>query len=314
MIKTVIIGYGKIAKKHRQVLEELGFEIIATCNRSVKSNQSSLDDGIPLVYTDFHKMINELKPQAIVISVSSEHIYNVATEIIPYSIPLLIEKPTGNSIIEHNNLIQLSNKYKTDIMVGVNRRFYSLFQKIFKIIGGKEKITNVLIEWSEDPKKLQTRGYSNEKISNIIFANSIHGIDMLCWLVGGIKNPLIHTKNLGSFRLHMNVSGISNEGIIYNFNSCWDSPVPWRIVIYSEDRRFVLAPLETLEYIDNKWKKINLKPENYDIDFKPGFYNQGIAFKELIKSGSNKKASLESITNSMELCQLLYDQLNILNE
>ena len=310
MIRLVIIGYGAIATKHRKALEEAGFEVLATCNRSKKSNRGALEEGIPMVYTDFHKMINELKPEAILIAVSSENIYNVTCEIIPYSIPLLIEKPTGNNIVEHNKLLELSIKHETPVMVGVNRRHYSLFEKIFKLIGGKEKIRNVLIEWSEPPKKLEARGYSNQQISNIIFSNSIHGIDMLCWLVGGIKKPTIHTKNLGNFRWFMNISGISKKGVVYNFNSCWDSPVPWRVVIYSEQRRFVLSPLETLEYIDNKWNRIKIQPENYDIDYKAGFYNQAIAFKELVLSGINDKASLESVTNSMEICQLLYNKLN----
>jgi predicted dehydrogenase len=308
MIKLVIIGYGQIAKSHKKALEAVGFQIIGACNRTDHSNQRTLDDGISKVYTDYHKMIIDLKPEAILIAVSSKHIYNVSSEVIPYSIPILIEKPTGNSLIEHNKLIKLSKKHQTPVMVGVNRRHYSLFEKVFKLIEGKENITSVLIEWSESPKKLELRGYSNQEIADVIFGNSIHGIDMLCWLVGDVKKPTIFTKNLGNFRWLMNASGISKKGVIYNFNSSWDCPVPWRVVLYSKDKRFVLAPLESLEYIDNKWSKTNISPENFDLEFKAGFYKQAITFKELVTSGINDKASLESVTNSMELCQLFYNE------
>ena len=309
MIKLVIIGYGEIAKSHKKSLEAVGFQIMGACNRTDHSNQRSLDDGISKVYTDYHKMIIDLKPEAILIAVSSKHIYNVSSEVIPYSIPILIEKPTGNSLIEHNKLLVLSKKHQTPVMVGVNRRHYSLFDKIFKLIGGKENITSVLIEWSESPKKLELRGYSNQQIADVIFGNSIHGIDMLSWLAGGINKPTIHTRDLGQFRWFMNASGISETGIMYNFNSSWDCPVPWRVVLYSKEKRFVMAPLETLEYIDDKWSKTNISPDNYDLEFKAGFYKQAIAFKELVNLGINDKASLESVTNSMELCQLFYDEL-----
>jgi len=309
MIKIVIIGYGEIAKSHKKALEAVGFQIIGACNRTDNSNQRSLDDGISKVYTDFHKMIIDLKPEAILIAVSSKHIYNVSCEVIPYSIPVLIEKPTGNRLIEHNRLLQLSKKYHTPVMVGVNRRHYSLFDKVFKLIGGKENITSVLIEWSESPKKLELRGYSNQQIADVIFGNSIHGIDMLSWLAGGIDKPTIHTRDLGQFRWFMNANGISKTGVMYNFNSSWDCPVPWRVVICSKGKRFVMAPLETLECIDDKWSKTNISPDNYDLEYKAGFYKQAIAFKELVNLGFNDKASLESVTNSMELCQLFYDEL-----
>ena len=310
MIKLVIIGYGEIAKSHKEALEAVGFQIIGACNRTDQSNQRALDDGILKVYNDYHKMIVDLKPEAILIAVSSKYIYNVSCEVLPYSIPILIEKPTGNSLMEHNTLIKLSKKHQTPVMVGVNRRHYSLFDKVFKLIGGKEKITSVLIEWSEPPKKLESRGYSNQQISDVIFGNSIHGIDMLSWLTGGIDKPTIYTKDLGQFRWFMNANGVSKTGVMFNFNSSWDCPVPWRVVLYSEGKRFVMAPLEKLEYIDSKWNKTNISPENYDLEFKAGFYKQAIAFKELINSGINDKASLESVTNSMELCQLFYNQFH----
>ena len=145
MKRIVIVGYGKIARLHRHALESVGFKVVASCNRTLKSNQMSLKDNIPVVYNDYHKMISQEKPDAILISVSSDFIFKVAKDIIPYSIPILLEKPSGNSVSEHKKLIQLTKKYKTKLMLGLNRRHYSIFDNIFNSIGGIKKITNVLI-------------------------------------------------------------------------------------------------------------------------------------------------------------------------
>ena len=95
MNKLVIIGYGKIGKAHKNVFNNLGAKIVASCNRSEAGNAKASEDGIKNTYTSYHKMIELEKPDGIICSTSIFNNYAVAKEVIPYGIPILLEKPPG---------------------------------------------------------------------------------------------------------------------------------------------------------------------------------------------------------------------------
>src|SRR5690606_13233774 len=98
-MKLVLIGYGNIARRHIEVFRSLGVEISASCNRSASGNDLARSEGgIPKTYTDFHEMIKTERPDRIIVCVSFWEMYRVLKEIIPYKIPVLVEKPTATSL------------------------------------------------------------------------------------------------------------------------------------------------------------------------------------------------------------------------
>jgi hypothetical protein len=103
----------------------------------------------------------------------------------------------------------------------------------------------------------------------------------------------------------MNINGKSENETIFNFNSSWDNHVPFRIAIYAENKRAILAPIEKCEMFDGKntWEII---ADKNDIDFKPGFYAQAAKFISLDFEDYN----LESATNSMKLADHLFHQFD----
>jgi hypothetical protein len=104
----------------------------------------------------------------------------------------------------------------------------------------------------------------------------------------------------------MNVSGISENGVLFNFNSSWDNPVPWRLVLTARHKRYIFAPLETCEVEEtNNNAKWSIHPDWYDQKFKAGFYRQAKAFLELI-DGVPTRDGLADVTGSMEIADNLY--------
>ena len=53
--------------------------------------------------------------------------------ILPFKIPLLIEKPPCLSSQELKSLIKISKKHQTNNMIALNRRYYSHFIDFLKI-------------------------------------------------------------------------------------------------------------------------------------------------------------------------------------
>ena len=88
------------------------------------------------------------------------------------------------------------------------------------------------------------------------------------------------------------------------FISNWYSPGGWSVCLYGEKVTVVFKPLEKGVWIDQNFKKHNIKLDSKDIRYKAGFYNQMIAFKKLLK---NKKTiwPIQDLNSSMNTYSLI---------
>lgn len=309
-MKVAIIGFGNIAIKHKQAIEHAGDVIIASVNRSEKGNQLAKDHGITNTYTSIESMIQNESPDAIVVTVSYENIYEQTKLLIPYKIPLLIEKPAGTSLSELNELIQISKENATIVQVAMNRRHYDIFQTALAHMGGKDMLTAIDVEWSETPLKLLSqKGYSREQVAKIIYGNSIHGIDMATYFCGELKDVHIQVSNCGdNFRWYMQFSGKSSRGVLVSFRSSWDHPVPWKMVMSTRSKRYVFAPLEKCYVQETDISEMfELNCDEQTIPIKAGFMGQWYAFKKAILNPEfSLDHDLKSCLTSMSIAEDFY--------
>lgn len=318
MSRICLIGYGNIARKHIEVLRALGCEIVASCNRSEKGNIAAKDEGgVPVTYTNYMEMVEKEKPDGIVNCVNHNNIFAITKELIPIGIPLLVEKPAGTSVKELQELIKLQEEYGTPVQVALNRRHYSVFENAIQNIGGKENIDMISVEWSERPLRAkEDKDYTDAMVEDILIGNSIHGIDLLNFLSGGIDkyNSYTSSKEIGYYHWNMAFSGVSKLGTLVNFTNSWGSPVPWRVLIYSKGKRFEFAPIENCKVLSqNAEDNVEITADDYDNTYKAGFYNQAKNFLEISKNkDSVNQHSLASSLRSMEIAEELL--VNLKNE
>lgn len=308
-MKAVIIGFGKIAAKHLEVLKALDIDVVASANRGIYGNSLARKHGILKTYTDYLKMVEFEKPDYIINCVSFDHIYETTKNLIPYKIPMLIEKPAGTTVEELNDLIGLQKTYDTRIQVALNRRHYSIFNNAINDAGGIYNITSIHVEWSETPLRLlNEKGYTPKQVGQMLYGNSIHGIDMLTYFSQGLEDYKTHTiSKTGKFRWLMNLNGRSNTGMLVSFQSSWDNPVPWRMVMTSQGKRYNFAPLETCNVIEDGVKRQReIEADWYDTNFKAGFYNQMRYFIE----DKGEEHSLIAAKQSMKVAEEFYKILN----
>lgn len=284
-MRVAIVGFGSIALKHKQVIEHAGDIVVASVNRSEEGRSNANKNGIVNTYSDIHKMIEKERPEAIVVTVSYDKIYEVTRSLIPFAIPLLVEKPAGTSVGELTDLTILAEKYKTVVQVAMNRRHYGIINSAITDMGGKSNITAIDIEWSEPPLRLlNEKGFKRDQIPKVIYGNSIHGIDMACYYSGGIQSISFQTKDAGNdFRWYMQFMAKSENGALVTFRSSWDQHVPWRLVISSKSKRYVFSPLERCFLQQNDASDIiEIKCEEQLLPLKAGFLMQWEYFKRLV--------------------------------
>jgi predicted dehydrogenase len=307
-IRLGIVGAGYIAQEHLKVIQAMDNvnAVGITSRTSLKAEDLARKYDVEEVFENVDDLLNKCKPNALMIVVSVNELYEVTRKLIPWQIPLFIEKPPGIIPEQTNTLAEMSNKYGTKNMVGFNRRYYSIFHKGIELINQNGGLLGVAVEGHERFWKIVERNILNEIRENWIYANSTHTIDLLRLFGGGIKaisslSKSIKEKNGDQFVISMEFE----SGALGTYTSHWFSPGGWSATLYGEGITVKFNPLEKGIWIDTDFNEYEISPDRVDVEFKPGFYKQLEAFVKMVRNGCLEPPgmSLEKALKTMELAK-----------
>ena len=309
LINIGIIGSGYISDFHIHVLKSFkSVNISAIYSRNINNAKYKAEKYKIPFFTN--KLNNFLKNNydGIYILVSADQIYKFAKIILSKKIPVLIEKPPGLNIKELNELIKISRKNNTINLIGTNRRYYSIFKKIFKHINSNNRLISILIEGHENYWNILKLNKSKKILSNWQYSNSIHTVDLINFFAKSSVDKVISNKS--TLKKHFNVSALIKykNGINATYISNWSSPDRYSIKIFTEKKTFFIKPLEECYYLNQNFKKINIIPDKVDKVYKPGFYKLSQNFIGLINGSESKwpDNNLESIQATYDLIRKIY--------
>jgi predicted dehydrogenase len=302
-LDIVIIGAGKIAHEHLKAIDLVeGMSVSGVYSRTEKSLSEFAKKYNIKSFSDISDVI-ESAPDGMIIAVSADQVFQLSKTLLPFKIPLLIEKPPGFSISEIEILVQLAKENGTLNMVGLNRRHMSHFHKGIEKIKSCGPLMGVVIEGHE--RLWQLRNKVDKKVlDNWIFANSIHTIDLIRFFGGEVSHQLSFHHSFGKEYKDQLYSLFKMENnCLAAYVSNWHSPGSWSVRLMGNGISAVFSPLEEGYIIDKNFSKEEIPTSKFDKAIKPGFYNQMKAFQDLINIGSLKWPSvdLESSMKSYEI-------------
>ena len=282
-MKLAIVGFGKMAEQHLAVFRALGVEVVASANRSEAGRARAKAAGIPKTVSEIEALFDS-SPDAVLCSASIHENFAAARRVLPWGVPTLLEKPPGICSEELMELIALTARHGTLVMLGLNRLHYSVLDRALADAGGIGSLTSVHVEWSEDPRHLERRGFSPAEILRRTASNGIHGLSLLTYLGGAIPEPHIVVEKLGEgYRFQTSLHGRSERGLLCTFRSTWDAPDPWSLSFTAPGRSYRFSPLETCSRRGPAAPEI--EPAEYDLRFKPGLYRQAQCFIDAVAGG-----------------------------
>ena len=287
-VKLGLIGAGWVAQQHLKVIQAIDWiePIGITSRTKSKAEHLAKEYGINICTDSIKSLVKDAKPDALLVLVSEDQMYTVATAVIPYGLPLFIEKPAGLTPEENHKLAQLAKEYSIKTMVGFNRRYYSIFHKGMEIIKKHGSLMGVAVEGHERIWLQHNEKVSRNVLSHWIFANSTHTIDLLRFFGGepkefsSIAHRYIEPRG-DQFAAVMKLE----SGAIGQYTAHWYSPGGWSVVLYGDGVTVKFKPLENGQWTDKNFKTYEIGPDEIDIKFKPGFYNQMVAFGRLVRDG-----------------------------
>ncbi len=291
--RLAMLGTGDIANFHFDAFKLAGFNInmCASKNESKRAVEFAEKRLIKNCYSNPFDLIDDHENwDMILLAIKTDYNYEYLDKIISLNKLCLVEKPVSYDL---NILKNYSPSTHPNVRVAYNRRFYKTMQVAKKFIEDNSPTTCRM----ELPEGIN---FQSENKFYPVLANTVHGIDLLRYFFGDLKI----VKNIETKSPEGRVVLLSNsKDDIINLSLNWNSPSNFLINIEGNDMRLEIKPFESCRlfrgmeiieptkdiplrrYIPNQIDEHSSYPKTEN-DVKPGFYDQAMEMKNILKGGS----------------------------
>lgn len=204
MIKTGIIGCGKVAHLHAQALQHLNeSDFTAVFSRTLnKAKDFGQQYGVK-GYDDISRMIIEEKLDLVVICTPHPNHLNPTKEAIEAGAHVLVEKPLASSLEDCDTMIKVARDYKKKLGVISQRRWYEPVLRVKKAIDdgkiGRPVLGTInMLGWRDENYYTSDpwRGSWEHEGGGVLVNQAPHQLDVLQWFMGEIDEVYGSWANL----------------------------------------------------------------------------------------------------------------------
>jgi predicted dehydrogenase len=278
-----IIGTGPMAQDYAEVLLDMKqeFEVIGRGSNSARQFEEKTGVQTYIGGLESYIQINSFKESdSIIIATGTETLMSSLKNCLVHGAgKILIEKPAAISVEELLENKDFLEKYFKKVFVAYNRRFYASVKEVQNLILEDGGLINMHFEFTEWAHKIEPLEKAPGVKENWFFANSTHVVDLAFFLAGNPTDWHAYSKS-GQLSWHDKTTfvgaGVTEKGVLFSYNSNWESAGRWAIELMTSKRRIYLKPLEGIQI----QKKGSIQLENHTFDnlleqkFKPGLYEQ----------------------------------------
>lgn len=188
-VGLTVIGAGAMGQNHiRFIQEEIGSELVAIADAYEGAQKIAEKAGVPF-YQDSTKMMEDVKPDGIIV-VTPNHLHlPIAREAIKRGIPVLVEKPISDDLEDAKKFAKESKAATVPVLVGQHRRYNPFVNAAKQVIDGGElaKLTvasfHYMIYKEDNYFDVEWR---RKKGAGPILVNLVHDVDLLRYLIGEV--------------------------------------------------------------------------------------------------------------------------------
>jgi predicted dehydrogenase len=135
MTKVGLIGAGKMGISHLAILgAHPEVEMVGVCDTSKLLTDFLSKYGNFNCFTDYEKMIDEVKPDAVIVAVPTKFHYPVIKYLLEKKLNVFAEKPFCMNAKQGKELVTLAEKQQVVNQVGYHNKFIGTFREVKKIL------------------------------------------------------------------------------------------------------------------------------------------------------------------------------------
>lgn len=203
MLKFALIGCGRIAKRHSELLgygAVAGAKLMAVCDIDLnKANAISSKFNVP-AFTDFHEMMTTIDCDvAVVLTESGNHAEHVVS-LARYGKHIIVEKPMALTLESADAMISACADAGVQLFVVKQNRFNVPVVKLREALEqnrfGKLTMGTVRVRWCRDQLYYDQDAWRGTwALDGGVLANQAsHHVDLLEWMMGSVESVVAHSK------------------------------------------------------------------------------------------------------------------------
>ncbi|RYD68448.1 MAG: Gfo/Idh/MocA family oxidoreductase [Sphingomonadales bacterium] len=195
MLRFCIVGCGRIAKRHSELLGEgviKGATLSGVCDLVVeKAERIGRQFGVPH-FADMHAMMAELKPDIVVILTESGNHARHTLELAPYGAHIVVEKPMALTLEDADAMIEACDKAGVKLFVVKQNRFNVPVVKLREALDegrfGKLVMGTVRVRWCRPQSYYDQDSWRGTWAldGGILTNQASHHVDLLEWMMGDV--------------------------------------------------------------------------------------------------------------------------------
>jgi predicted dehydrogenase len=168
-------------------------------------------------------------------------------------------------------------------------------------------LVSVLVEGPERLGEVKAVGiHPPEIIAGLLFANSIHCIDLLRYFGGDVEHIAATASQWDEEQKNSFGALIKfQKGATGHYIAHWMSPASWAVTLYGMGRRVVLNPLERATLMNADRSERLLPVDEVDVKFKPGLYAQNRFFLDAVKERKSIAFPASDLADAVKTMQLI---------
>jgi virulence factor len=314
-VRLALIGAGGMANAvHYPSLAEMkDVEMAALCDLVPdKAQDTAKRFGIPRVYADYRRMLDEVKPDAVYVLMPPHHLFDISIEVMGRGHHLFIEKPPGVNAYQNRQMALCAKRNHVLAMCGFQRRYVPLITTLRKEVETRGPLHTVLVTFVKCAPSVTA--YYNGAI-DILSCDAVHAVDTLRHLCGGEVvrvvsdvRALMGADSPNAFYAMVKFSS-GATGILQTNWACGRRF--FKVEMHGSGISAYADPDEAgVLYADGKLDGQSLDPAecagNKADWHRWGFYAENRHFIDCVKSGKQPCSNLEDTVATMELVDRIY--------
>lgn len=185
-VNIALIGAGGMANSvHYPSLAECeDVNLVGLCDLvESKLDATAERFQIEQTFVDYRKMLEKTGPDAVYILMPPQHLFPIVIHCLSQKHHVFIEKPPGITLHQTKEMALAAEKHNCKTMVGFNRRFIPLMQKVKAIVEENGPIIQCMSTFHKNaPNALYYDG-----VIDVLTCDTIHAVDALRWLGGEVQ-------------------------------------------------------------------------------------------------------------------------------
>ncbi|WJH32518.1 Gfo/Idh/MocA family oxidoreductase [Paenibacillus sp. CC-CFT747] len=190
MVRIAIVGTGWQGQGLMSSLKQIeGMELVGACDLNAEMLAKVVTKFSVPGYADYGRMLDETKPDGVLICIHPQHRYELVKEAAVRGIPCFIEKPPARDLEGARRISDVLEEYGVMNSVGFMYRYSAALQKAKELIAGRRValVRSCMLDGLAIRPDSPRWFFDKERSGGPVFDQAIHVLDLSRYLFGDVE-------------------------------------------------------------------------------------------------------------------------------